>query len=88
MGRKLVRENESLRSGGLLSFPRTGCALRAPVILSREKRSRHYGRTSPTAGGRARSEPENSRMVGNTEVEFSRMVVTQVESNSIGQSVK
>ncbi|SRR5258708_4840641 len=27
MGRKLVRENELLRSGGLLSFPRTGCAL-------------------------------------------------------------
>jgi hypothetical protein len=37
MGRKLVRENELLRSGGLLSFPRTGCALRASVILSREK---------------------------------------------------
>jgi hypothetical protein len=27
VGRKLVRENELLRSGGLLSFPRTGCAL-------------------------------------------------------------
>jgi len=38
-----------LRSGGLLSFPRTGRALRASVILSREKRSRHYGRTSPVA---------------------------------------
>jgi hypothetical protein len=49
MGRKLVRENELLRSGGLLSFPRTGCALRASVILSREKRSRLYGRTSPVA---------------------------------------
>src|SRR5947209_2428757 len=47
MGRKLVRENKLLRSGGLLSFPRTGCALRASVILSREKRSWHYGRTSP-----------------------------------------
>jgi len=45
MGRKLVRKNELLRSGGLLSFPRTGCALRASVILSREKRSRHHGRT-------------------------------------------
>ena len=29
MGRKLVRENEFLQAGGLLSFPRTGCALRA-----------------------------------------------------------
>jgi len=27
MGRKLVRESELLQSGGLLSFPRTGCAL-------------------------------------------------------------
>ncbi len=26
-GRKLVRKNELLRPGGLLSFPRTGCAL-------------------------------------------------------------
>lgn len=34
MGRKLVRENELLRSGGLLSFPQTGCALRAVVILT------------------------------------------------------
>jgi hypothetical protein len=66
MGRKLVRDNELLQSGGLLSFPRTGCALRAPVILSRGQRSRHYGRTSPAPAqrprGRARSEPENSRM--------------------------
>jgi hypothetical protein len=37
MGRKLVRENELLRSGGLLSFPRTGRALRASVILSRKR---------------------------------------------------
>ena len=35
MGRKLVRENELLRSGGLLSFPRTGCALCASGILPR-----------------------------------------------------
>jgi hypothetical protein len=48
MGRKLVRDNDLLQSGGLLSFPRTGCALRAPVILSRGQRSRHYGRTNPT----------------------------------------
>jgi hypothetical protein len=37
MGRKLVRENELLQPGGLLSFPRTGCALRAP-------QSYHQGR--------------------------------------------
>jgi len=43
MGRKLVRDNELLQSGGLLSFPRTGCAHRAPVILSRGQRSRHNG---------------------------------------------
>jgi hypothetical protein len=36
MGRKVARENELLRSGGLLSFPRTGCALRASEILPRE----------------------------------------------------
>jgi hypothetical protein len=28
-GRKSVRENELYQQGGLLSFPRTGCALRA-----------------------------------------------------------
>jgi hypothetical protein len=27
MGRKLVREDELYKQGGLLSFPRTGCAL-------------------------------------------------------------
>ncbi len=59
MGRKLVRENEFLRSGGLLSFPRTGCALRASVILSREKRSRHYGRTSPVAPAQRPAAPES-----------------------------
>jgi hypothetical protein len=62
MGRKLVRDNELLQSGGLLSFPRTGCALRAPVSLSRGRRSRHYGRTSATAQGssslRARELPD------------------------------
>src|SRR6267143_7084371 len=45
MGRKLVRENEWLRSGGLLSFPRTGCALCALAMLSREQKSRHHGHT-------------------------------------------
>src|ERR1700689_938607 len=39
MGRKLVRKNELLQPGGLLSFPRTGCALRAP-------QSYHQGRES------------------------------------------
>ena len=35
MGRKLVRENELLPSGGLLSFPRTGCALLRYQDISR-----------------------------------------------------
>jgi len=35
MGRKSVRENKFSDQGGLLSFPRTGCALRAGVILAR-----------------------------------------------------
>jgi hypothetical protein len=47
MGRKLVRENELLRSGGLLSFPRTGCALCAAVVLSRALKSRHHGQHQP-----------------------------------------
>ena len=33
-GRKSVRESELLRPGGLLSFPRTGCALRAAEIIA------------------------------------------------------
>jgi hypothetical protein len=48
MGRKLVRENQLLRSGGLLSFPRTGCALYAAVMLSRGQKSRHYDHTRPS----------------------------------------
>src|SRR5260370_38966237 len=43
MGRKSVRKNELSRSGGLLSFPRTGCALRASVILSRGQKSHDIG---------------------------------------------
>ena len=36
MGRKLVRDNELLQSGGLLSFPRTGCALsRSGELITR-----------------------------------------------------
>jgi len=63
MGRKLVRENGLLRSGGLLSFPRTGCALRASVILSRaEEKSAlwlHQScRASPSSSG-----PSGSRSV-------------------------
>jgi len=72
MGRKLVRENELLQSGGLLSFPRTGCALCAAVILSRGQRSRHYRYTRPTPQRAQASslfferQPglENSQMVG------------------------
>src|SRR5258705_13436142 len=37
MGRKLVRENQLLQLGGLLSFPRTGCALCTGLILSRRQ---------------------------------------------------
>ena len=47
MGRKLVRENEWLPSGGFLSFPRTGCALRAAVILSPEQGSHPTPRLPP-----------------------------------------
>jgi hypothetical protein len=61
MGRKLVRENELLQSGGLLSFPRTGCALRAPVSLSRGREVGNSVGPAQRPRGRARSEPENSR---------------------------
>jgi hypothetical protein len=64
MGRKLVREDGLLRSGGLLSFPRTGRALRASVILSREKRSRHYGRTSPVAPAQRPAGPGSRSFLG------------------------
>jgi hypothetical protein len=50
MGRKSVRKNELFRSGGLLSFPRTGCALRASVILSRGQKSHDIGLQTAKAG--------------------------------------
>jgi hypothetical protein len=78
MGRKLVRENELLQSGGLLSFPRTGCALCAVMILSRGQKSRHCCFTRPTPQRAQVSrlfferEPglENSRTVGQPEVKW------------------
>ncbi len=58
MGRKLVREDELLRSGGLLSFPRTGCALCAAVMLSRALKSQHHRHTSPHQPTRPTSSTE------------------------------
>jgi hypothetical protein len=51
MGRKSVRKNELFRSGGLLSFPRTGCALRASVILTRGQKSHDIGLQSLVTSG-------------------------------------
>ena len=76
MGRKLVRENELFESGGLLSFPRTGCAHCAVVILSRGQRSQHYRYARPTPQRAQASslffarQPglENSRILGNPEI--------------------
>jgi hypothetical protein len=76
MGRKSVRENELFESGGLLSFPRTGCAHCAEVILSRGQRSQHYRHTRLTPRRAQASslfferQPglENSRILGNPEI--------------------
>jgi hypothetical protein len=45
MGRKSVREDELLQAGGLLSFPRTGCALLRSIDLSMTKRHQRFGCT-------------------------------------------
>src|ERR1700676_4482171 len=50
-GQKVSSLERFLRAGGLLSFPRTGCALRAEVSLSRADRDRVYGLTSATRSG-------------------------------------
>src|SRR5260370_16622179 len=62
MGRKLVRENELLRSGGLVSFPRTGCALsRFADLITRAVKSalRSHQPNAQRAPGRARSQGAN-----------------------------
>ena len=57
MGRKLVRKNELLQPGGLLSFPRTGCALRAPQSYHQGRESGNPVAPAPSPDERANQHP-------------------------------
>jgi hypothetical protein len=57
MGRKLVRKNQLSLPGGLLSFPRTGCALRAAQSYHQARESGNPVAPAPSPDERAEQHP-------------------------------